>query len=203
MFQRLHRAKEEGAVADRDDQVLRDAPQLLIDFVDVGFGAFVKEGVIDVVGVIDAFCSDFGAADIGAVVATAGHDVDNRAVRLNHVDFLRRGASRHKDFAGDAGTYAVSSDAVTGVAATVLHDVLDADAFAVGDEDSRAPVFERQGRHEVVHFQQDVVIKADDGRHALAHGNCASDITVERHDAFFTVTVRADVFHAVFSHGRK
>ena len=107
----------------------------------------------------------------------------------------------------------------------------------------RTPVFERQGRHEVVHFQQDVVIEADDGRHALAHGNGAPGIAVERHiavvtelrpfsavnavgseggwtviqppqptasafgvaggDAFFTVTVRADVFHTVFSQGRK
>ena len=73
----------------------------------------------------------------------------------------------------------------------------------MGDEDSRTPVFEGQGRHEVVHFQQDIVIEADDGRHALAHGNCVSDITVERHDAFFMVTVRADVFHAIFSQGRK
>lgn len=70
VFQRLHHTEEKGAVADRDDQALRNAPQLFIDFIDVGFGAFVKEGVIDVVGVIDAFCFDFGAADIGAVVAT-------------------------------------------------------------------------------------------------------------------------------------
>ena len=69
MFQSLHCSDKERAVTDGNDNVVGNAAELLENLVDVGFRTFVKIGIGDVVGVVDAVLSDASAADVGAVVS--------------------------------------------------------------------------------------------------------------------------------------
>lgn len=89
LLQALHEPEEQGAVAHRHEDVRRDAPQLLPDLVGEGLRALVEDRVVDVVGVVDALGRDLRAADVGAVVAAAGHDVDGGAAGPDQVDLLR------------------------------------------------------------------------------------------------------------------
>ena len=100
----------------------------------------------------------------------------------DHVDLLGARAFGDKNFTGDAGFGAVGGDGVAGIAARVLHDPVHADGLAVRDEDGRAAILERERRHEVVHLQQHILVQADDGRHALAHGHAAPRLAVQRHE---------------------
>ena len=68
VLERVDCTEEERAVAGGDNDMGRDTAQLLEGFVDVGLRALVEEGVIDVVGVVDALLFDLGAADVGTVI---------------------------------------------------------------------------------------------------------------------------------------
>ena len=134
------------------------------------------------VRVIDALLLDLCAADVGAVVARAGDDGTDCAVGADHVDLLGARALGHEDLAGNARLGAVGRDGVARVAAGILHDLIDADRLAVRNQHSRAAVFEGKGGHEVVHFEQHVLVQTDDGRHALAHGDGAPALVLQRHE---------------------
>lgn len=162
--------------------MLGDAAQLLVDFIDVGPGALIEEGVIHVVGVIHALVFHLGPAHVGAVVAAAGHHGADGAVGADHVDLLGRGALRHEDLTADAGPGAVGGHGVAGVAAAVLHHPVHADGSAVGDQGRSAPVLEGQGGHEVVHLQQHVAVQPYHGCHALAQGDVAPGLVLQGHE---------------------
>ena len=182
VLERVDRAEEERAVAHGDDEVGGDAAELLEDLIDIGLRALVEEGVIDVVCVIDALLLDLCAADVGAVVARAGDDGAGRAVGADHVDLLGARALGHEDLAGDARLGAVGRNGVARVAAGILHNLIDTDRLAVRDQHSRAAVFEGKGGHEVVHFEQHVLVQTDDRGHALAHGDGAPALVLQRHE---------------------
>ena len=183
MLERVHGPEEERAVADGNDDVFRQAAELLENLVDISLGALVEEGVVDMICIVHALLLDLGAADIGAVVARSGNDSADCAVRADHIDLLRAGALRDEDLAADARAGAVGGDGVACITARILHDLFHADGFAVRDQDGRAAVLEGERRHKIIHFQKHVAVQTDDGRHALTHGNAAPALIVQRHEA--------------------
>ena len=153
------------------------------------------------VGVVDALLFDLRTADVGAVVARAGDDGADRAVRADHVDLLGTRPLRDENLTGNADLRAVGRNGVARVAARILDDLVHADGLAVRDEDGRAAVLERERRHEVVHLQQHILVQPDDGRHALAHGHAAPRLAVQRHElpvAELAPLVRVDLAEGKF-----
>ena len=58
---------------------------------------------------------------------------------------------------------------------------VDADCFAVRNQDRRAPVLKGQRRHEVVHLKGNVFVKCYDRCHALAERDAPPALAVQRH----------------------
>ncbi len=171
MLQRLHDAQKEGAVSHRNKEVLRDTAQLLVHLVKVGFSPLIKEGVVDMAGIIRARFPHHLPADIGTTVPRAGNDLYLCAVGGDHGDFPWGGPLRDEYPALNPGSGAVGGDAVSGVAAAVLDHLLHPDGLTVGDKYGSAPVLEGEGGHIIVHFQQDIPVQADDRGHPLPHSN--------------------------------
>ena len=134
------------------------------------------------VGVILPLFGHPRAAHVGAVIARAGDDVHPRAVRADHVDLLWGSPLGDEYLAVDAHAAAVGGDAVARVAAGILHDGINADRLAVRDEHRRAAVFKRERGHIIIHFQQEVIVKAHDGGHSLAECHLPPRIAVKRHE---------------------
>lgn len=101
----------------------------------------------------------------------------------NHIDLLRTRPLWHEDLTADPGPCAVGGDSVARVAAGILHDLLHADGLAVRDQRGGSAILKGQRRHEIVHFEQHVVIQTDDRRHALAHADAAPALVVQRQKA--------------------
>ena len=175
----LDHAEEQRAVAQGHEQVLGQPPQLLVDLVEVGFGALVEEGVVDVVGVVPPLLVHLGAADVGAVVAASGDHVGGGAVGFNHGDLSRRGALGHVDITLDAAPAAVGSHAVACVAGAVLHGAFHADGLHMRHQHRRAAILEGKGGHIVVHFEEHVVGEGNQRRHALAQGDLLPRVSGE------------------------
>ena len=134
------------------------------------------------VHVVDALVLYAGAADVRAVVAVPGDDVHFRAVRFDHGDLLRARPFGDVDFAGDPRAGAVGGNRIPGVPARILYAALNPDRLRVRDEGRGPAVLEGQGRHRVVHLEEDIVVKAHDRRHAFPERDGAPRVAFDSHE---------------------
>ena len=157
---------------------------MLVNFVYVGLGPLVEEGVIHVVRVVLPLFFHLAPAGIGAVVAGSRDYVHSRTVRLYHVDLFRRRTLRHKDLTVYPASSAVCRHAVSGVAAAVLDNRIHTYRFAVSYKDRCAPVLEGEGRHEIIHFEEHIIAEAYYRGHSLSESNLTPCFVLQGHELF-------------------